>query len=457
MCLALWIALTGSQLFIRPIVGLADNGDFAKVLGRMGMCSPNGVRDAWSYVYPKYVFDVRCNWDSQMPSSEIIFPAVTVYFSRAENSREFDVRAAGALHFAVMLVVLAWLFRMLHERPAPIRFGLPPLLVLIFADTAYVAPLNSFFMDTGSMLFLCATVVAAVAAILRPRWWTVVLFGLAAVLLATSKSQRIPLSCLVALLAIWLSFRQRRQRWLWLTGAAAVFVAVAAMNARTIPSYRAIPIYDMVFNKLTKESADPTAVLAELGLPASDAVAVGTHSYSPDNKLDIWRENLLQQTSFSKIGLYYFHHPRVAWSLLAGGMAVDVPTFRAAHLGNREKEDGFPPYTQAHEFDYWTRGRSWLAWRSHWHIPLLYAICGLAGLACIFRADLAARWPLYPIALFLTAGGITEYCFALLADCLENARHLTIFQVITEVVIVFVVAGALSLFIPAHARNQTTA
>ena len=49
LCFAVYLTLAGVQLFKTPIVGVADNGDFPKVLGPLDVCGSNE--------YYRYIFE----------------------------------------------------------------------------------------------------------------------------------------------------------------------------------------------------------------------------------------------------------------------------------------------------------------------------------------------------------------------------------------------------------------
>jgi len=72
LCCAVYLALAANQLFMRPITGLADNGDFPKVLAHLDVCDPNRERDVLQYVHPAYIIDPGCHWDSRLASSETL-------------------------------------------------------------------------------------------------------------------------------------------------------------------------------------------------------------------------------------------------------------------------------------------------------------------------------------------------------------------------------------------------
>jgi hypothetical protein len=64
------------QLMLPPVVGIADNGDFSKMLGRFSLGSPQ----TFTYTNTKLPHSRKYYWDSPFRSSELlpVVSAVTV-------------------------------------------------------------------------------------------------------------------------------------------------------------------------------------------------------------------------------------------------------------------------------------------------------------------------------------------------------------------------------------------
>jgi hypothetical protein len=54
----------GYQLFVPPIVGLADNGDFSRVSEPLGIFPPPEIGNAafFAWIVPQYRFDPKRIW-----------------------------------------------------------------------------------------------------------------------------------------------------------------------------------------------------------------------------------------------------------------------------------------------------------------------------------------------------------------------------------------------------------
>ena len=222
-----------------------------------------------------------------------------------------------------MTAALMILLRSLHRASPRLRFGLPPLGILIFSDVAYVSYLNSFYMDVASMLFLLLAIALASAWALSPRPWVAVGFGVAGTLLGLSKTQHTISAFLLAALPAWFAvraFRQgdRRIGWLWLISAASVVAAGFVTIARTPRDYKAEPVYSMIFYRLLPYLPNKPEALRALGLPEEYAVYSGTHAYTlgAPTTQDWWRADFTARLSYRRLGLYFLQNPSVTLHVL---------------------------------------------------------------------------------------------------------------------------------------------
>lgn len=454
ICLLTYLLLAGSQLFVRPIIGLADNGDFPKALAPYSLCDPDNQRDLFAYAYPGFIVSPACRWEPDLPSTELLVVRLAKMFARWEGQRSFSVTRIGSIHLAILAAAWIILLWGLHESAPWLRFGLPPAIILVFSDVGYVAYLNSVYMDAASLVFLLLTAACAGTWVLRPRPWVAEALGVAGVLMALSKTQHAITSYFLAGAIAGFAvevFRRRtghkRTGWLLAAAAAATAIAATITVALTPKDYKVEPLYSVIFSRMNPLLADRSRALAELGLPEADRKYFGTHAYSESSPVlnTEWRAQFNGEIQYRRLLTYYLRHPRLTLHMLEGATHEELPGIRPGNLGNYLRKDGFPPGTLAQEFGWWTHLRAWLIWKFPIHIFLFYPAMWLIAVVCCFRPTWAARWPMYPMVMALSAAGVLEFLFAVLLDGTETARHLFLFHVITELLILCAAAGILSI------------
>src|SRR5260221_10183281 len=86
------------QVLIPPIVGLADQSDFRRVIGTFGY-GPEIPGLTMAYVAPKYVRDPAFQAkDWEQPTSEYIFVGAAVLINKViSRDGKFDIRVMGAV------------------------------------------------------------------------------------------------------------------------------------------------------------------------------------------------------------------------------------------------------------------------------------------------------------------------------------------------------------------------
>jgi hypothetical protein len=98
----------------------------------------------------------------------------------------------------------------------------------------------------------------------------------------------------------------------------------------------------------------------------------------------------------------------------------------------------------ATRFSLWSNLRSLALRIFPYHVLLFYLAPWMVALVARIQKRVDLRWPLMPLALALSAAGMLEFAMASLTDALDIARHLFMFHVITELLILMMVAAFIS-------------
>jgi len=384
--LLLAAALTGAtvvlslQLFVPPIVGLADNRDYERVMGYAGFQHTTTVyaERYFSYLRSRYAV-VDPGWfRGGYHSSETLLAFLARWLHLAFGRQGlFDIRLLAGIHVALFLLALAGLIRSVRDLAIPVQALVAGLLVFVFTDVGYAAPFNSFYSQTASLIFLLLTAAVAATAVRRGRLggpWLFAYFG-AALLFVGSKPQEKLAAPLLALYGLLLAGVRWRGAWrslaVWL---AAGLCAFSVWYGRHTPyTLREATLFQFVFDDLLAHSPTPAADATELRLDPEWLKYVGSNPFATDSPLlgSQFRIDFLRRLGHRQILAFYLRHPKrfaervtrashQAWSLR--------PDF-----GNFEQSAGHPPRALATAFSSWSRARGRLG--AH---PLV-AIAALLG------------------------------------------------------------------------------
>jgi hypothetical protein len=430
------------QVLVRPAVGIANNGDFPKMAGPFGLGPAEGTWQShiqygeFVYRYKRadvYVYN-RGLRTADFISSEYFLVKIARGLQRILRPGQiFDIRWLGAVDATLFLLAIAlWMYAL------PLRWRIPAgiLLVLIWTDVTYVQYMNSFFMDTAALLFLVLAVAAGLQIVRggNQRLFALIMTG-AVALFTASKSQHVLPGLvflpLFAAFAYW--SRDRLARAAWIAGSLVVILAARALLQRDTPQWRSTAVFNVVFEQLTPNSPDRLQTLQDLGLGKAELRYVGTHAFYPDSPLNdpAWTRQFAARCNYGTLLRYYLTHPLVTTGMLyrdLSGMAV-----RMQPWGDLALEDGFKPYAKSSHFAYWTNFRSFLLKHAPWHIILLSVIVAGSALGLLLLSP--ADRQLAALALVVQVLAALEYAIALLADGVENERHLFVFTAATEITI----------------------
>ncbi len=460
LCFLTLLGFIGYQLFVPPITGLANNSDFLKVLGPWSICSDHQPQNNRSLV-TDYVVDPGCDYNLGITTLERPLVGAALYLSTIfEGQKHFDLRFLAAIHLAILMLGFAILLRLTHRAPAPVRYGLPPLFILIFSDVAYTCYLNSAYMDAPALVLLITSTIIAIAACFSLNHGSNLLalgYLVAGLALIFSKSQHALLGVFFALVAAMFAFRSATllQRVRWIAIALLLSAASIVMVAITPSNYSLFAIYSVIFTRLGPHSPSPVTMLQELGLGEQDMQYMNTNSYTPGAPIynALWAEDFLRRTSFGDLILYYLRHPSVPLTEMNNDLKLAAPVLRPVDMPNFREQDGIPPGTMATRFSLWSNLRSAALRVFPYHIFFFYLAPWAAALAAWKLKFDRLPFSVIFVALMLSAAGVMEFAMATLTDALDSARHLFIFHAITELLILMLAASLLSLLAKPRAKN----
>lgn len=405
------------QLMLPPVVGVADNGDFSKMLGRFSL----GSVQTFTYVNAKLPHGSKYYWDSPFRSSELLPVASAVTVNRLfSRDGSLDLRFIGAVH-ALLFLLAAFLLRGMVNS---VVVGVAA--VLLFCDFMYTGFYNSFYMDTAAHIFGVLAAVFYIRAVQRrtrvdaaallvsmmlalaaaPHYavmglWFAILFWAARDVLCDGRKAVAAAACAVILLASWGSYR------------------------RLFPeSYAAIDPFDVIFYEILPNSPNPDQALNELGLDSSYRPWIGLVAYSQGVPMDdpAYYKPFLARTSFVKIGLYYLRHPGSGWRALCAALG-EAGRFQSP-LGNFDSDSGKPPAAHYHGFQLASGLKRQLFY--HHGARLFASLVALALLtpALVYRKR--SQLPAGTLAGTLALAGMALMMLGVsaLGDAVDQYRHL---------------------------------
>lgn len=434
----LFLIVLSVQLFLPPIIGLADNGDFWRVTG--GLCLvpvefPNYTSE-YNYFISRWRHDqTRCA-HSSVPTSEkaLAFTAWSVsrWFTAGDT---FDIRWLGILHLLIYATGCWAFIRSLELVMARIPCILTGLFaVLALTDLSYTAYFHSFYADAAAVpAFIALSGLTLLLGLSKnPTTLHICAAGCAAALYVTSKTPHSFAGIPVAAFLILQSLRLTRSgRIAAIACAGALLAATVGMYRLTPEIYSVDPFFSIVFYEIVGRSAHPEHDLVALGLGPEHAAARGMYTYEdrwPANDVP-WKLQAYQQArGFGGLARYYLAHPSRALSILIAAMRESCRDMRPLLLANFRRQDGFSPGSQSRIFGLWSAVKRPIYVEYAPWLLLLYVAALMVAVTLWTRGVPGGPW-----ILMVWAIGCGELLISTLGDACETSRHLLLFHAATDV------------------------
>jgi len=416
------------------MIGLADNGDFGRMIRWGALNHVEGERDDiyFNWVNREYKFvanptTTRGLW----LSSEVVFVKIAAAIGyRFVSDQLFDLRILGLIHILAFLLSFWILMRGLATtradtqlRPHTDLRSVPcggtgfsymffvPWFVLIFCDLNYTIYFHSFYTEPATLIFLLATVGSGLYLLKQKRESiaNLLLFFACAWLLVGAKTQNVIFAPAIALFGLRLLQLDRglRRRIVTLACVLVVTLLSLAEYALTPVTLKNSSKYNAVFFGALMGTTDPRRDLIDLGVSEEYSALAGTNFHQPGLPLYVkngeFEEGYYRKISFRKIFYFYLMRPgrfldKIQESLDRGY----VP--RPEYAGNFEKASGEKPGGQSRRWNFWGLFKKNYFPKSVW----FFAVYLIATATLIFvawrrsdEADQKLVWEFY-FALWMT-------------------------------------------------------
>lgn len=345
-------AITFVALYIPPNIGMADNGDYFRILYSNGIYFSNPNYDNYylGYFIKEYgLFQYFNENQTMLMSSQIVFIKIAIFLNKLFYSdTAFDIRFQSAI-FIILYTISIYYFvaAITHRMSRKKGFIVSLIVVFVFADTGYTAYFNSFFSESIVLIFLLLFTTFCYFLYLKRYndYALLILIMISGIFLTTSKQQNAPIGIIIAVVGIFLILLYKR-----LTKKLLVIATMTILFFTGVLTYAAISDEFENINKIhamtrgvLMTSPNPEDTLKEFDIDKQYTILNGDIYYLPfttiDVNSDLLIENLYSKYSFVDILKYYITHPRQAVKMLDLA-AKNGFTIRPPAMGNYEISAG---------------------------------------------------------------------------------------------------------------------
>ncbi|GAB3452112.1 glycan biosynthesis hexose transferase WsfD [Actinophytocola sediminis] len=428
-------------------VGMANNGDAARLMCQVGADSGNAHHgaDRWDFVrfaYAELPIDAPC-------------PAyrTSQYLQLRLSSWLHDLLGLpGALDMRLVIVqdcvlagvavgTMVWLLRRTRWW---VRVGVPAALFLVLADATFAGHAASPFSEPAAFIGLVTVALAGVAAVGGTRRRTAFLIATAGAALAVSaKLSAITLAVPFALFLVTRRLPLWRGSWgLPVVGVAAIASAAVWVSGTETSNYERVNVANTITMTIMPQSADPAGVATDLGLPASFGQYSGTHWWSrPRLPADPEFAANAHHLTRTNLGRYLLDNPAAVVRMVTGG-ADEYLAYRVDYLGSYGEFAGRPPGSQECRLCLLPTVSRALAWTGFAGVAGYWLLCLVAAGAQLRRsAPGTLRRGFALVAMTLVGVAVVQYLTAVLGEGNEITKHLSVALLAATLAPVWLLAG----------------
>ncbi|GFZ32797.1 membrane protein [Clostridium zeae] len=340
-------------LFKEPVIGVADNGDFYRIISQSGLYHlSNNDNDIFFGYFNRYygIYKYYNENGMMLLSTQAILIRIALFLNEIlKDGYIFDIKYLAILYVITMDFAAYFIIKSLIIDIELKRYKLLVVLlfVLIFCDTSYIAYFNSFYGEAVNLSFFLLSIglLLYIYTFNKLNTKYLILFSIISLIFIGSKQQLAPIGilyCLVLLRLLMITNDKNiRQTIKVLTGT--FLVSSAIFYFSIVGPFDYINRYHSMTRGVLLNEVDPEKILNEFGINSQYSILAGNIFYKSmpvidpnDNKL---MNEFYSKYSFGSILKYYAKNPR-AFGKIMSIASENAYSIKPDELGNYEKSAG---------------------------------------------------------------------------------------------------------------------
>ncbi len=448
-------------LFLSPVIGMADNGDFYRIMVGNGLYKLDRYEtdQYFSYSSTKFgMYQYYNEFRSGFESGQKPLIALAVMLDNLFTGQDglFDIRFQAAILslYCVAAVYLITKYATLKAK-GPWSYLISLLAVLMFADVGYLAYFNSFYAEGLAFVSFLACIASAL--LLSRGWgrktWLMLSFTVNGLILTCSKQQFAPLGILLGVMCLFLNSPGREfsiQKNLgWLKRSCAGILAAAGILVYVLIPQEFVEInaYHAMTRGVMMTSENPEDALNDFEINPQYALLDQTIYYERNPVIDVQdsmlKEDFYARYGFVSIAQYYIMHPGQLIAMLDLS-AKSANSIRPESIGNYDRSAGKEPGAQASLFSlYSTIKKAW--------VPKTFGFILLYFLSMLVMSYKDRQRML--ILGFVLLMGLSQIAVSIIgAGDADLSKHIFLYNVAFDISLFVLVSAGLARF--CNARHK---
>lgn len=447
VCLA--FVMMAVMLYVKPIIGMADSGDFGRIMGATGLgwISEEPDERHFDYIITTYSMHNVPLWNLETyPSSQVLLVKTATFINKLLGFKTvFDIRVLSFLYVIIFLTSIYIIHKYSNITSNYVKYILSFLILIIFLDVGYIAFFNSLYGEATSYVFLF--LVLAIGLYISnhndPPYYGLLIFLMIIIIFSTAKAQNIPLAIVFIIFSLKLLFVKKDILWRITIVIFIFLMATSSIAVHTLTSQvmQNCHKYQTIFYGVIRHSPTPEKDLEELGIDPKFAVLKGTNFFMTGLTYDlrdpILQEEIYDKITHSKILLFYLRHPKRFLEKLI--ISADNGFYiRPTYLGNYERAPGVKPLQMASIFSLWSTFKANILPHSLFLVVSFFFMY-FAVLVYYYIMKWRRREKTLFVDIFMILGliGTVSFVVPVLGDGeADHAKHLFLFNVCFDMMLV---------------------
>ncbi len=440
--------ILGFLLMVRPIIGIADNGDFPRIMGSTGLgyLTPNNPDNYFGFINRLYsVNDIPLRLAGYYISTEIFLVKFAILLNRiAADNGIFDIRFLSFVYSGILLFSVYLILKYNKHKSAYVNWLLAVLIVVAFTDVGYISYFNSLYGEAVSFSFLFLTTAAALYLVKKdvPSIWALAGFFTASLFLIGAKVQNVPIVVIIALFGLRLRQIRKDKAWRYalIVFTGLLIISSTAIFLSTPKGIKNCNKYQAVFYGILKDSPNPSKDLQELGLDPKFASLSGTNFFMKDLPYDLkspdMEKELYDKIKRSKIFLFYAKHP-LRYLKKLERTAQSAFSIRQEGFGNFEKSESTKFGQMSESFGIWSSIKKVVIPRSLMFVIIFYILYYRVLISHHIKARDLREKSYVEIFMLIGLIGLIQFVIPILGDGeADLSKHLFLFNFCFDIMFV---------------------
>lgn len=436
------------SLFFRPILGLADNGDFYRIMKASNLYYLNENFEDKHFKYfnknygiMKYYNEIDLQF--KFFTTHLVPIKISIMFNKLFfSTKMFDLRFLAFIYCVFMNTSLFLIVKYSFANKRVQRLALVVAMLIVFFDMGYLVYFNSFYGEAASLVFLLLTLgsffyLVTGEKLTIPKY---LFFIIAVILFIGAKQQNIPLAALFLLLLLRLYFSRSDIKWriTSLISMVAIMAISGLIYFSVSGEIENINKYHAITLGIIKDSPTPEQDLIEIGIDPKFAVLARTTYYErypliqPDSK--IMTDEFYSNYSFLKIISFYLRHfDRFVEKLSITSKYTFM--LKQPQLGTFERVENRPPGDVTMFYSLWSTFKERYIPRNISFLSIFYGIFLIILAINYFknRKNTTVRLKLEMLLIVALIGAVQFLVSLIGAGEADLSKHLFLFDVCFDI------------------------